>query len=587
MASGNSRRARSAMFVQDDSAPHFGSAFAGEAQLPLRDIARSALVALAYFLAARLGEALVFPSTPVSAFWAPNAILLAALVLTPPRRWWILMLVVLPAHLLAQAPYFPASQVAIQYLVNWGVALIGATALLKLAPEPTHFGRLRTVTVLILFGGILGPLVTSLLMSSAFALIGLNGDIWLTTLARTVTNLFAVVTLVPLIVVVVKRDEMVLRHASPRHAVEAMALLGALVLTGVLVFLWIRPTPYESPLLLYAPMPLLLWAAVRFGVPGNCAAVLVLGALSTWGVLQGSGPFTSDMPVVNALSLIMYLVVTCVPLLLLAALIEERRLQANAARSADTERQLAEHEASEQRQQLAHLSRAAVLGELSGSFAHELNQPLTSILGNAEAALRLLSREPQDVDGVRECLTDIVDDDVRAAEMIQRLRALLRRGDMLCQPTNVNEIVHEVLDLGHSELIARHISAVADLDPGLPTVMADKIQLQQVLLNLVVNACEAMSDSDPGNRTLTIRTRRARSTPEIEVAVVDRGIGIAPADLERIFQPFITTKPRGLDLGLGICRSIVDAHHGRLWAESSGMGGATFRFTLPVTPIRQ
>lgn len=233
----------------------------------------------------------------------------------------------------------------------------------------------------------------------------------------------------------------------------------------------------------------------------------------------------------------------------------------------------------EQKQQLTLLGRAAVLGELSGAFAHELVQPLTSILGNAEAALQICSR----IDGqteLEEILCDIINDDVRAAEVIKRLRSMLSRGEIQRQAVDLNQVVRDVLVLANSDLITRNVAVSLLLEPRSAPVLADPVQLQQVLLNLIVNACEAMSGIPREDRRLTISARVIDDGRAVECAVGDRGSGLASGDLERIFTPFFTTKKRGLGLGLTICRSIVEAHGGRLWAENAPDRGAIFRFTV-------
>src|SRR5215472_17036940 len=240
-------------------------------------------------------------------------------------------------------------------------------------------------------------------------------------------------------------------------------------------------------------------------------------------------------------------------------------------------------QAREQRQQLAHLGRAAVLGELSGAFAHELAQPLTSILGNAEAALELLPPDTPRLSEIRDMLRDIIKDDVRAAEVIQRLRSMLTQGEIQRRPVDMNQLVREVLSLARSDLITRNVSVITQLDPLAGLVLADPVQLQQVLLNLIVNACEAMAGTSPSQRRLTIATHPVDEERAIECSVADRGCGIPSGDTERIFQPFVTTKKQGLGLGLPICRSIIEAHGGRLWAENAAdRSGAVFRFTASI-----
>ena len=239
-----------------------------------------------------------------------------------------------------------------------------------------------------------------------------------------------------------------------------------------------------------------------------------------------------------------------------------------------------EADLAQQRTELAHLSRAAMLGELSGSLAHELNQPLAAILSNAQAAQRFLAQNPGDIGEVRAILQDIVDDDKRAGEVIRRLRALLRKEEVEHHPVDLNEIVREVLKLMRSDLVNRNVTVRTQLASGLPTVTGDRVQLQQVLLNLVINGCDAM-DAMPGReRRLTLHTSLVGG--EVEVSVSDGGSGLKREELDRVFEPFFTTKAGGMGLGLAVCRSIVTAHAGRIWAMHNPDGGTTFRFTVPV-----
>ena len=239
----------------------------------------------------------------------------------------------------------------------------------------------------------------------------------------------------------------------------------------------------------------------------------------------------------------------------------------------------AEEKAQRQHQELAHLSRVTTVSTLSGSLAHELNQPLGIILSNAQAAQELLLQDPPDVSEVSEILSDIVAADRRAAEIIQRLRSLLKRGETSLQPLPLNDLLEEVLRLLRADLIGRDISVICDLAPDLPPIIGDRVQLQQLVLNLIVNAADAMAANEPGTRRLHLTTARQQHT--VSASVRDEGPGL-PADVERLFQPFYTTKAHGLGMGLAICRSIIAAHHGRLWAEPHPERGAVFHFELPV-----
>ena len=244
-----------------------------------------------------------------------------------------------------------------------------------------------------------------------------------------------------------------------------------------------------------------------------------------------------------------------------------------------TERRNVERVTARQRDELAHLSRVAMLGELSGSLAHELNQPLTAILSNAQAAQRYLAQSPPRVDKLAEILTDIVKSDHRAGAVIQRLRSLLRKEEAQRHPLDVNEVVEESLRLMRSDLLNRQVVVSTELAAALPVVSGDRNQLQQVLLNLVINGCDAM-DGHRADCRLMVRTQRT-ANGNVEFSVTDRGEGIPSADLERIFEPFVTTKSHGLGLGLAICRSIVEAHGGRLWATNNADRGATLHCEFP------
>jgi PAS domain S-box-containing protein len=250
-----------------------------------------------------------------------------------------------------------------------------------------------------------------------------------------------------------------------------------------------------------------------------------------------------------------------------------------------TERKRAEARAVRERNELAHLSRVTMLGELSGSLAHELNQPLTSILSNAQAAQRMLAGAGAGADGdlqeVREILADIVSEDKRAGEVIQRLRQLLRKGDPVQQELDLNELVRDVLKIVRSDLVHHGVDVETRLAPSLPPVTGDRVQLEQVLLNLIVNGCDAMSENRKLDRRLVVSSE-ARENDGVCVCVADQGSGIPAGRANRIFEPFYTTKANGMGLGLTICRSIVAAHGGSLRASNNDAGpGASFHISLP------
>jgi PAS domain S-box-containing protein len=671
------------------------AAAARHAGIESRVLITAVLVCVGYYVGAKFGFALTFHPRPISTLWPPNSLLLAALLLTPARWWWLLVLAAFPAHLAAQLQSgVPAAMVMGWFVSNCSEALIGAVCVRRFVSGPLRFDSFRHVGTFLLFGVLVGPLLSSFLDAGLVKLIGWGeGSYWHLWRMRFLSNALAALTLVPLVVTWAQGGIASLRTASALRAAEFGLLLLGLLATGILVFAQKGVGTTTTPALFYVPLPFLLWAAVRLGPRGTSAALFVVVMLAIWGAIRGQGPFATSSPEENARAVQLFLIAVAVPLLLLSAVLEERgkarealeqsekrsvqifrsspfpiaivrqsdqtivdvndRWEAmfgitrpeafgrttadlhvyvndserrafldalsahgvvwdkeadvrdsagrvrHAVLSADTaiiggeaciitivrditERRRAEREAEEQRQQLTHLSRVAMLGELSGALAHELNQPLTAILSNAQAAQHLLASERIDPGELREILRDIADEDRRAGAVIGRLRALFKKGETHFQPLDVNELVNDVLHLASGDLASRSIESVMHLTTELPPVRGDRIQLQQVLLNLVMNACEAMDASGSGERTLIIRTGRAEDG-SVLVSVSDSGPGVPADRVDRLFEPFFTTKQKGLGLGLSISRSIVSAHGARLWAENNPDHGATFHLALPAT----
>jgi PAS domain S-box-containing protein len=250
-----------------------------------------------------------------------------------------------------------------------------------------------------------------------------------------------------------------------------------------------------------------------------------------------------------------------------------------------TERNLAQLESRRLQDELFHAGRVSTMGELAGMLAHEINQPLSAIMSNAQAARRYLATASPDLDEVKEILNDIVKENTRASEVINRLRALLKKEKMEFEPLDLNLILREVVTLLNSDAARRNTKVSLELDLRLPAVQGDRIQLQQVALNLVLNAFEAMKECSFVGRRLLIRTWQQDS--EILAAVTDSGKGISAGETEKIFNAFYTTKPHGLGMGLSICHSIIKGHQGRLWAENNPDRGATFYFSLPAAAAQK
>ena len=651
-------------------------------------------VGAVYYAGAKVGLALTFAPYPISVLWPPNSLLLAALLLAPTRWWWALILGALPAHLLAELQGgVPVAMVLCWFVSNVSEALIGALILRCTVGTLAGLSTLRTV--LAFFGAtLLGPLFSSFLDAGFVRLVGWGEvDYWDLWKARFFTNMLATLTFVPVIVSwATAGPSQFLRQAGRLRLLEASTLLAGLLAVSMITFDSGLPEPTATPSLLYLPLPFLLWAALRFGPPLTSAAFTIVAFLVIWGAGHGRGPFLGAVTHDSALPIQLFLLSIAVPLLILAAVIEERRqaerrlrssqeLFATAFRSSPdaiaishrsdgriievnerwlallrypsgpatseriaplashvalldrpklfalsgevgnlrdvdvtlrdtqggthqtlvsveavelegepclvttvrdvTEQRAAERQASEQRQQLTHLTRVASLADFTGALAHELNQPLTAILSNAQAAQRFLAHQPPNVYELRPILAEIVEADKRAGLMIHRLRALMKKGQEEFARLDLNPLVSEVLDFAHGEFVTLGVAVTATLSRDLPPVNGDRVQLQQLVLNLMTNACEAMQVPGVTEKRLRVKTVHV-SDGRVELVISDTGPGIAADQSERVFEPFYTTKDSGLGLGLAICRTIARAHGGSLTAESSAGHGASLRLSLPA-----
>jgi PAS domain S-box-containing protein len=255
-----------------------------------------------------------------------------------------------------------------------------------------------------------------------------------------------------------------------------------------------------------------------------------------------------------------------------------------------TERKRAEAEARESERryrevqmELAHANRVATMGQLTASIAHEVNQPIAAMVTSAQAARRWLNRQPPHLEEAQQALARIIKDGNRAGDVIGRIRELIKKAPARKDWVDLNEAIREVIELTRREAVKTGVPVQARLADNLPLIHGDRVQLQQVILNLIVNAIEAMSGVDAGARDLLISTGKVEPDGVL-VAVRDTGPGLPPATFDRLFEAFYTTKPGGLGMGLSICRSIIEAHGGRLWAEANEPRGAVFQFLTPTQP---
>jgi two-component system sensor kinase FixL len=670
---------------------------------PTRAANRSGLPPLALGLALfapiavlgnEISSALRYPEVGSAILFVPYAALTAALVVSRRRDWVWYIVVGALAHFAASWPKWPLSWVLFADVANVSRALVAAVLLRRLLGCAPRLDSIRALSLFVLSAVVAAPAVGATLGAANVVLHGASTSYWRPWSAWFVSNALTGLAILPALLGLFAWAAGLRRfRPSRRRVIEALALAVALVATCSVAF----PGGLGSEhfgLPLYAPLPVLIWAALRFGAGGASLALTVATYAAIWSVDRGAGAFFAGSADDTILALQIFVLFTSVPVLFLAAVAAARQgavelhrallasfqdqvaildadgivLEVNdswqrfaqtanvpyfhrvrvgddylatcgaAAASGEvaaagalagvtsvlersrrhvelaydlehdgrreaytkiiealerpdggavliranvTARRQAQLEIEEQRRELSHLARVAVLGQLSGAFAHELNQPLTAILSNAEAARQLLRRQPADPEFLGAILGDIIADDQRAAEVIQRLRALLKRGDRRVQLVDTRELVGETLALANTELITRHVDATSRVESSLPPLWGDKVQLQQVLLNFILNGCEAMTAKPASARHLTV-SAGANGTGDVHFAIRDSGTGIPPELIDRLFEPFVTTKPDGLGLGLSISRTIVAAHGGRLWAENNPDGGATMHVLLPV-----
>jgi two-component system, LuxR family, sensor kinase FixL len=653
-----------------------------------------------YYVATQIAWSLTFPDSKVSLFFPPQAVLLCVLLLVPTRHWWAYVLAAAGAHFLAtqQAGWPPMYALTCEAFdaVKCVLAAAGLRILIK---SPIKEIGLRDAVIFVLVAVVLVPFGTAFWGASFTLSYGFGTRYWVEWRNLAISNAVTTVVVVPA-VLLGANFLFVRRPKSPslRRVLEGALVGGCTVALGLFVFDATPAGPNSSPALLYAPIPLLIWAALRFGLGGISASMLIVTFQAIWGTMRGHGPFLTQAPAENALALQLFLLVTATPLMLLAVVIDEERrskeavgqsanLMGLAAEAGDlamwvwdvsgndvwmtergrsmfglapgarldfaavfdrvhaedraardgaitralqtrgaydieyrvaladgvvrwihgrgrcvgpddgstpklfgvsmdiTVRKQAEASAAQQRAELEHVARVATLGQLTTTLTHELAQPLAAILTHTYVGLRMLDAPAPDLQEVRGTLGDIREVTQRGVEVIDGLRAMLKRDDTAARttPVDLNNVIRTVERIVSGDANRHKVSVHLDLSSGIRPVKGDSVQLQQVILNLMLNAFAAMNGTGPdGARRLVVRTRSIDESGVL-VEVQDSGTGIAAIALESIFEPFITSKPEGLGMGLSICRSIIERHGGKISAANNPDRGATFSITLPVS----
>ncbi len=650
-------------------------------------------LSLAYYATAVAVYArLMMPTLPsVAVLWPPNVLLFVAFLLAPVRLWPLVICFALPTQLAVAATMdIPLGRSLGMFTGNLSQPIIAAAILRRLGQGERMLETLRGATAFILVAALGAPAIASAVSAATLSATGWITDPWLHWRMRFVTNVLSTIVLAPPLLTFLRWRSLP-RPLGPPVA-EFLILLTCLTASERLVNSLVTSVTFYP--LLFAPLPFLLWAAVRFGQAG-LGIVLCFTALFRF--LANAHPGQALVTPPDAIvATQLTLIAISLPLIVLAALLSERRsteqalrdghsryglatiagnvgvwdwnLVTNAiyvdpslknilgfadheianhlddwglrvhpddgervmaaaqahidgrvpafeaahrmvhrdgsirwflARGAVVDRQDgrairmigtdtditaqkdAEQALEEAKAELARLTRLTDMGGLTAAIAHEVNQPLCAIVANASAALRWLGSDQPDISQVREALTDVVCDGKRASELIRRTRGLFERGELERRPVDLNNIVHSALALTRGSLEATRVSVRTQLDPALPLVRADQVQLQQVFCNLIINASEAMTRVTCREHTLQISTCHQEGSG-IYATVMDSGEGFNGDDPERVFRPLVTTRPEGMGIGLSMSRIIVEMHGGRLWATPNEGPGATFHILLPL-----
>jgi signal transduction histidine kinase len=530
-------------------------------------------VGIAYFLAAQLSLALLTKPDDIAVFWPAAGVAAGILIaLGPGARLPVAagtIVASFPANFFAYGTIWGPIILAVS---NAGEVVLVAGLIERYFGSAFSLGRLRDVLGL-LAAAIVGSAVGAIGGTLGFELIRSSTVPVLTTLTTWyhwfTSNTLAIVTFAPLLIGFVS----VVRNPSPRsEVIEGVTALAALTfLTGIIISLPQEPWQTVVPAALLFPM--LLWLAARCRPFFTAAGAFIVSLTIVWTTTFGIGHFgdagsPSGDRILEAQAVI--LVVT-LGAFVLAALFSERR---------ESEARLASSNMMLRRERDNKLMN---LDAMASSIAHEIRQPLAAIVANGGAALRFLGHAPPNIEETRSALNAIVDDGHRASEVFDNIRALFKSPDKEQQVIDVNEIALEVLNMLRGELKEHGITTRTELMSEVPLVMGHRGQLQEVVLNLVRNAIEAMDAIKGRGRMLRVGTER-HGDDAIAVSIEDSGPGIDPQKIGVIFDTFVTTKSHGMGLGLAICRMIIERHKGRLSASSDKKGGALFQFILPIKP---
>src|SRR5512133_4017614 len=444
------------------------------------------LTGVAYYVATEIAWALCFPNSKVSLLFPPHAVLVVILLLVPVRHWWAYPLATILAHFVAtQQAHWPVLYALHCEAFDAAQNVLAAAGIRLFIKSPLNKITLRDAIVFVLIAVIIVPFGTAF-WGAAFTISnGFGTNYWVEWRNLGISNGVTAVVLVPALLLVANRLSGRGGRVAPIRMIEGSLVALGIVVVGTYVFANLPSGPETSPALLYAPIPLLIWAALRFGLSGISAAMLVVTFEAIWGAMHGHGPFLQQSPAENALALQMFLIVTGTPLMFLSVLLEDEKRSHQALREAH-------EEAHRHREQINLLGRVSLLGEMTASLAHELNQPLSAIISNANAGVRSIDKGRDDLGTLREILVDVEADGRRAHDIIRNVRNTIKKSQPSLRRLNLNELVTKVAHFVRPDAVGYSCEVETSLAKDLPPIEGDPVQIQQVLVNLVSNALDAM-----------------------------------------------------------------------------------------------
>src|SRR6476646_438710 len=429
------------------------------------------LTGVAYYVATEIAWALCCPNSKVSLLFPPHAVLIVILLLVPVRHWWAYTLATVIAHFIAtQRAHWPVLYALHCEAFDAVQNVLVAAGIRLFIKSPLNRITLRDALVFVLIAVIIVPFGTAF-WGAAFTISnGFGTNYWVEWRNLGISNGVTAVVLVPALLLVANRLSGPGARVTPIRMIEGSLLALGIVVVGTYVFANLPSGPETSPALLYAPIPLLIWAALRFGLSGISAAMLVVTFEAIWGAMHGHGPFLQQSPAENALALQMFLIVTGTPLMFLSVLLEDNRRSQQALHEV-------EDDARHHREQINLLSRVSLLGEMTASLAHELGQPLSAIITTANAGRRLIDKGKEDPENLRDIFVDVVAAGHRAHDIIQNVRTIVKEADPTRHQIDLNELITKITHSVRLDAVAYSCVIETWLAKDLPLVEGDSVQI--------------------------------------------------------------------------------------------------------------